>query len=77
MKFNCHTKSTGKCKSCGKEGKQFRIEKKGKRKGGKFLDNSAYCKVFEEVNYFRGDDEYIGTFCRECFKNKKYLIQSN
>lgn len=73
MKTNCQTVANGKCVSCGQEGLQSFIADKGKRKGEKFINHSAYYKVFEEVSWMRGDDEYIGTFCKKCFKYKKYL----
>lgn len=73
MRINVHTDGRGLCKSCGKTGPEYRIETKGKRKGEKFMNHSAYVKVFEEVSWMRGDDEYLGTFCRPCFKAKKYI----
>jgi len=73
MKINYHTKSRGLCKSCGATGQHSRIETKGKRKGEKFVNHSYYYKVFEEVSVFRGDDELLGTYCKECFKNKPWL----
>lgn len=73
MKINIATQSKGMCKSCGKTGIQHFIQNKGKRKGEKFIDHSAYYKVFEEVNWFVGDDEYLGTWCKDCFKANKHI----
>jgi len=70
--IHVHTQAKGMCKSCGKTGTQYFISTKGKRKGEKFVDHSFYYKVFQEVNWFRGDDELLGTWCRDCFKAKKY-----
>ena len=72
MKVNVITESKGSCKACGKSGPQYFIAEKGRRKGEKFLDHSAYYKVFEQVSWFRGDDECLGKFCKDCFKKKAY-----
>lgn len=75
MKINHDTQARGLCKSCGKTGPQYFIADKGKRKGEKFMNHSAYYKVFEQVSWFRGDDECLGVWCKDCFKDKKYLLQ--
>lgn len=74
MKINTHTMAHGKCKSCGDDKPEYFIQDKGKRKGERFLKKNKFVKVFEQVNWFRGDDEYLGTFCKECFKAKKYEV---
>lgn len=62
MKINYQQKSHGKCKACGDDKQEF----KGIYAKAKFY------KVFEEISYFRGDDYYLGTFCKKCFKAKLY-----
>ena len=74
IKINVHTQSHGVCKSCGITGKQRFIAKKGKRKGEEFVDHGFYYKCFEETSWFRGEDDYLGTWCKNCFKSKKHLI---
>lgn len=72
IKYNHYTVSSGLCKSCGQKGLQYFIQYKGKRKGEKFINHSAYYKVFEQVNWFRGDDEYLGVWCKDCFKRGEH-----
>lgn len=61
----------GRCKYCDDDTREYRIETKGKRKGEKFI-KSKYFRVFEEVNWFREDDEYLGTYCKNCLKFKPW-----
>lgn len=51
----------GKCSVCGdtKTYKQTRQPKYFK---------PYYFRVFEKVNWFRGDDEYLGVVCKACIK---------
>lgn len=72
MKINYHAEVKGKCKNCGDDKPEYRIETKGKRKGESFI-KSKFFKVFEEVSCFRGEDEYLGKFCKKCFEAKAYL----
>lgn len=71
-KINVHTQANGNCKLCGITGKQTFIAKNGRRKGEKFVDLGFYYKCFEENSWFRGDDDYIGTYCKNCFKLKPW-----
>ena len=41
---------------------------------GKTSKQTSIWKVFEEVSWFRGEDSYLGKFCKECKRKKKYLI---
>ena len=36
-----------------------------------------FIRVFEQINWFRGDDEYLGVYCYNCFNNEKYKEVSN
>lgn len=39
---------------------------------GKTHKETSIWRIFEEVTWFRGEDEYLGKFCKECRKLKKY-----
>lgn len=69
MRTNYHQMISGKCKSCGDTGIQYKDGKNGKK-----YPKARFYKVFEETSVFRGEDELLGTFCKECFKNKAYKI---
>lgn len=71
IKYNSHSLIKGKCKYCGDDKPEYRIETKGKRKGEYFI-KSKFHKVFQEVSWFRGEDEYLGIYCDKCYKNKMY-----
>ena len=45
---------------------------KGQCMACKRINHTSIWKVFEQVNWFRGDDIYIGKFCKHCKNNKKY-----
>lgn len=67
MKTSYYSVTRGKCKNCGDDKPEYRIQIKGKS----FI-KSKFFKVFEEVNWMRGDDEYLGTFCKNCMKLKPW-----
>jgi hypothetical protein len=59
----------GKCSVCGTEEVHTYVGK-GKHKSKHFL-KPFYFRVFDKVNWFRGDDEYAGTICKDCLKAGK------
>ena len=39
---------------------------KGQCQVCKNVNHTSIWKVFKEVNWFRGDDEYVGKVCKHC-----------
>lgn len=56
----------GRCSVCGATGLHTH-KGKGRHKN-KDYPTPFYSSVFEKVNWFRGDDEYVGKICRDCLK---------
>lgn len=56
----------GRCSVCG-DSKQHRA------KNPKYWQG-YYFRVFERVNWFRGDDEYLGMICKQCVKDGKLRL---
>ena len=59
-------KARGKCSVCGTE-ETHTYTQRGKKNGKKF-PKPFYFEVFEKVNWFRGDDEWLGRVCKNCIK---------
>lgn len=59
----------GKCSICGDQ-KEYR-----QTKHPKYL-KPWYLRVFEKVDWFRGNDEYLGMICKQCVREGK-LVQVN
>ncbi len=48
-------------------------QSKGQCSVCKKINHTSIWKVFLEDGWFRGDDVYLGKFCKECKKNKKNI----
>ncbi len=47
---------------------------KGQCSSCKKVNHTSIWKVFVQTNWFRGDDEYLGKFCKHCLGQKKYEL---
>lgn len=43
---------------------------------GKTHHQTSIWKVFLETGWMRGDDEYLGKFCKQCRKEKAYELKN-
>lgn len=66
-------KSKGKCQDCDKEG----VEMSAPNKKGKSYPQNRFYRMFRKTGWFRGDDEYLGKICKDCFKVKMQSIKDN
>ena len=69
IKTNTYQSSKGKCCSCGDDKKEFTKPKKGK-----VYPKHKFYRLYLQTGWFRGDDEYLGTFCKLCLKDKRKEI---
>lgn len=53
----------GHCDVCHKSGRETITDKKGR-----VWPDKQYTQIWEQVNWFRGDDEIIAYICRYCLK---------
>ena len=59
-------KASSRCRCCGDTSIRY-VQGKG-RKSNKQFAVPRYFRVFQKVGWFRGDDEYLGRYCKDCLE---------